>query len=60
MKFNWKHLWAEALVGAGWLYFFLTPSLQTYMSMHPGTRTATIIAMILGLGFKKSPILLGN
>lgn len=56
MKINWKHLWAEATVLIASGIYFITPSLQAYASLHPGTKAAMIILIILGLGAKPSSV----
>jgi hypothetical protein len=56
MKINWKWAWAEVMAVGSAAIYFLTPSLQVYANAHPGTRIATVIALILAMGLKPSSL----
>lgn len=55
-KPNWKKYWAEASAAGLALYYFLLPSLQAWAAQHPKTTVASLIALAVAMGLKKSPL----
>ena len=53
---KYSKYWGEAVAVASAVLYFLTPSLQAFAAAHPTGKIASVIAIILALGLKKSPL----